>query len=300
MTAMAPVTGVGMRAPLVVRKRRTPWTDAWARLRRDQAALVGFGLLFTMILLAIAAPLVATHDPLDQELLKRLKPPSAEFWFGTDDLGRDVFSRILYGGRISLRVGITAVIMGTTIGAFLGSVAGYAGGWVDSVISRSMEIVLAFPGTLLAIAVVAARGPGLENTLLAVGLVSVPVYARLMRGSVLSLREREFVTAARCLGASDRRILFQHILPNGLTPLIVQATLGLAGAIVEAAALGFLGLGAQPPAPEWGAMLTDGRNFLLNAPWAMIFPGLAIMMTVLGFNLFGDGLRDALDPQMKQ
>ncbi|GDX69493.1 diguanylate cyclase [Chloroflexota bacterium] len=300
MTAMPPVTGVGMRGPLVVRKRRTPLTDAWARLRRDQAALVGFGLLFTMILLAIAAPLVATHDPLDQELLKRLKPPSAEFWFGTDDLGRDVFSRILYGGRISLRVGITAVIMGTTIGAFLGSVAGYAGGWVDSVISRAMEIVLAFPGTLLAIAVVAARGPGLENTLLAVGLVSVPVYARLMRGSVLSLREREFVTAARCLGASDRRILFQHILPNGLTPLIVQATLGIAGAIVEAAALGFLGLGAQPPAPEWGAMLTDGRNFLLNAPWAMIFPGLAIMMTVLGFNLFGDGLRDALDPQMKQ
>ena len=300
VAAAAPAIGVGGTDATVVRKRRTPLTDAWARLRRDRAALVGFALLTSMILLAMAAPLVAQHDPLDQELLKRMKPPSAEYLFGTDDLGRDVFSRVLYGGRISLRVGITAVILGTTIGALLGSVAGYAGGWVDSLISRAMEIVLAFPGTLLAIAVVAARGPGLENTLLAVGLVSVPVYARLMRGSVLSLREREFVTAARCLGASDRRILFSHILPNGLTPLIVQSTLGIAGAIVEAAALGFLGLGAQPPAPEWGAMLTDARNYLLNAPWAMIFPGLAIMLTVLGFNLFGDGLRDALDPQMKQ
>lgn len=300
VAAAAPAIGVGGADAAVVRKRRTPLTDAWARLRRDRAALVGFALLTSMILLAMAAPLVAQHDPLDQELLKRMKPPSAEYLFGTDDLGRDVFSRVLYGGRISLRVGITAVILGTTIGALLGSVAGYAGGWVDSLISRAMEIVLAFPGTLLAIAVVAARGPGLENTLLAVGLVSVPVYARLMRGSVLSLREREFVTAARCLGASDRRILFSHILPNGLTPLIVQSTLGIAGAIVEAAALGFLGLGAQPPAPEWGAMLTDARNYLLNAPWAMIFPGLAIMLTVLGFNLFGDGLRDALDPQMKQ
>ncbi|MFM8532932.1 MAG: ABC transporter permease [Acidimicrobiia bacterium] len=295
---VAPAPGVA--EVLVVRKRRTPLTDAWARLRRDRAALVGFALLASMIVLAIAAPFIVRHDPLEQELLQRMKPPSAEYLFGTDDLGRDVFSRVLYGGRISLRVGITAVILGTAIGAFLGSVSGYAGGWLDSVISRAMEIVLAFPGTLLAIAIVAARGPGLENTLLAVGLVSVPVYARLMRASVLSLREREFVTAARCLGASDRRILFSHILPNGLTPLIVQSTLGIAGAIVEAAALGFLGLGAQPPAPEWGAMLTDARNYLLNAPWAMIFPGFAIMLTVLGFNLFGDGLRDALDPQMKQ
>jgi peptide/nickel transport system permease protein len=253
-----------------------------------------------MVLLAVAAPLVAPYDPLEQTLVKRLHPPSFEYPFGTDDLGRDVLSRVIYGGQISLRVGVISVALGTVTGAILGLVAGYAGRWVDSAISRSMEIVLAFPGTLLAIAIVAARGPGLQNTMFAVGLVSVPIYARLMRGSVLALREREFVTAARCLGATDRRILVAHILPNGVTPLIVQSTLGIAGAIVEAAALGFLGLGAQPPAPEWGAMLTDARNFLLNAPWAMIFPGLAIMVTVLGFNLFGDGVRDALDPQMKQ
>ena len=282
------------------RPRRTPLGDAWNRLRRDRGAIVGLSLITVMVLLAFGAPLLAPHDPIEQTLIKRLQPPSAEFLFGTDDLGRDVFSRVLHGGRISLRVGIISVALGTVTGAFLGLLSGYAGRWIDSVISRSMEIVLAFPGTLLAIAIVAARGPGLQNTMLAVGLVSVPVYARLMRAGVLSLREREFVTAARCLGASDQRILFSHILPNGLTPLIVQSTLGIASAIVEAAALGFLGLGAQPPAAEWGAMLTDARNFLLNAPWAMIFPGLAIMVTVLGFNLFGDGVRDALDPQMKQ
>jgi peptide/nickel transport system permease protein len=283
-----------------LRKRRTPLTDAWSRLKRDRAALAGLGLIVLMVTLALAAPIVAPHDPLEQTLLKRLSPPSAEYPFGTDDLGRDVFSRVIHGGRISLRVGVISVAFGTLVGAILGLVAGYVGWWVDSAISRSLEIVLAFPGTLLAIAIVAARGPGLENTMFAVGLVSVPIYARLMRGSVLALREREFVTAARCIGATDTRILFQHILPNGITPLIVQSTLGIAGAIVEAAALGFLGLGAQPPAPEWGAMLTDARNFLLNAPWAMIFPGLAIMVTVLGFNLFGDGVRDALDPQTKQ
>lgn len=292
--AASPTVSLPARAP------RTPLSDAWRRLRRDRAALVGLALVLTMMVLAIGAPVIAAHDPIEQTLVKRLEPPSLDYPFGTDDLGRDVFSRILHGGRISLRVGVVSVALGTVVGALLGLISGYAGRWVDSAISRSMEIVLAFPGTLLAIAIVAARGPGLENTMLAVGLVSVPVYARLMRSSVLSLREREFVTAARCLGAPDSRILFRHILPNGVTPLIVQSTLGIAGAIVEAAALGFLGLGAQPPAPEWGAMLTDARQFLLNAPWAMIFPGLAIMVTVLGFNLFGDGVRDALDPQMKQ
>jgi peptide/nickel transport system permease protein len=285
---------------VALRRRRTPLSDAWDRIRRDRGALAGLALILIMIVLAVGAPVLAPHDPLEQTLVKRLQPPSFEYPFGTDDLGRDVFSRVIYGGQISLRVGVISVALGTVTGAILGLLAGYAGRWVDSVIGRSMEIVLAFPGTLLAIAIVAARGPGLQNTMFAVGLVSVPIYARLMRSSVLSLREREFVTAARCLGATDWRILMAHILPNGVTPLIVQSTLGIAGAIVEAAALGFLGLGAQPPAPEWGAMLTDARNFLLNAPWAMIFPGLAIMVTVLGFNLFGDGVRDALDPQMKQ
>ena len=260
-----------------------------------------FGLLviLLMALLAIFAPLVSRQDPLAQELVQRLKPPTSAHWFGTDNLGRDVFSRVLHGGRISLRVGIVSVVAGAFIGSLLGLIAGYAGRVADTAISRTMEIVLAFPSTLLAIAIVAARGPGIENTMMAISVIIIPIYARLMRSSVLALKERDFVIAARCIGADGSRILFGHILPNGLSPLIVQATLGIATAIIEAAALGFLGLGAQPPTPEWGLMLTDARNFLLNAPWAMIFPGAAIMVTVLGFNLFGDGLRDALDPQLK-
>ncbi len=283
-----------------LRGARSPWRDALRRLVHDRAAIVGFSLIAGMTLLAVFAPLVGRHDPLAQELVQRLKPPTSAHWFGTDNLGRDVFSRVLHGGRISLRVGFVSVAAGGFIGSLLGLIAGYAGRAADTIISRVMEVVLAFPSTLLAIAIVAARGPGIENTMMAISVISIPVYARLMRSSVLALKERDFVMAARCIGASGSRILFGHILPNGLSPLIVQATLGIATAIIEAAALGFLGLGAQPPTPEWGLMLTDARNFLLNAPWAMIFPGAAIMVTVLGFNLFGDGLRDALDPQMKQ
>ena len=285
---------------LPTRPARTPWRDALRRLLRDRAAIAGLTIILLMALLAIFAPLVARQDPVAQELVQRLKPPTQAHWFGTDNLGRDVFSRVLHGGRISLRVGFVSVAVGAIVGSLLGLVAGYAGRAADTLISRAMEIVLAFPSTLLAIAIVAARGPGIENTMMAISAISIPVYARLMRSSVLSLKERDFVTAARCVGADGRRILFGHILPNGLSPLIVQTTLGVATAIIEAAALGFLGLGAQPPTPEWGLMLTDARNFLLNAPWAMIFPGAAIMITVLGFNLFGDGLRDALDPQLKQ
>jgi peptide/nickel transport system permease protein len=297
-TAAPAPARMGTAAP--GRRGRGPVADSLRRLVRDRVAMVGFALLAAMALLAIFAPVVAKHDPLAQELVQRLKPPTASHWFGTDNLGRDVFSRVIYGGRISLRVGIVAVLAGTLVGALLGLLSGYGGWLVDTVISRALEIVLAFPSTLLAIAVVAARGPSLENTMMAVSLVNIPIYARLMRSSVLSIKEREYITAARCTGASGGRILFRHILPNGLSPLIVQATLGVATAIIEAAALGFLGLGAQPPTPEWGLMLTDARNFLLNAPWAMIFPGLAIMLTVLGFNLFGDGLRDALDPQLRK
>ncbi len=296
----APLTGAVGSLVAPDRKARTPLGDALRRLRRDKAALVGLAIVALMALLAITAPLIARHGPIEQELIQRLKPPTLNHPFGTDNLGRDVFSRVLHGGRISLRVGFVSVTMGLVIGSFLGLLAGYGGRVADTFISRAMEIVLAFPSTLLAIAIVAARGPGIDNTMLAIGVVSVPVYARLMRSSVIALREREFVVAARCVGASNNRILFGHILPNGMTPLIVQATLGIATAIIESAALGFLGLGAQPPTAEWGLMLTDARNFLLNAPWAMIFPGAAIMVTVLGFNLFGDGLRDALDPQMKQ
>jgi peptide/nickel transport system permease protein len=282
------------------RAGRSPLGDSLRRLLRDRAAMAGLAIIVVMALLAICAPLIARRSPVEQELVKRLRPPSIEYPFGTDNLGRDVFARVLYGGRISLRVGFVSVALGVVAGALLGLLAGYGGRLADSVISRLMEVLLAFPSTLLAIAIVAARGPGIENTMAAIAVISVPVYARLMRASVLALKERDFVVAARCTGASGARILFRHILPNGLSPLIVQATLGIATAIIEAAALGFLGLGAQPPTPEWGLMLTDARNFLLNAPWAMIFPGLAIMLTVLGFNLFGDGLRDALDPQLRQ
>ncbi len=285
---------------VTLRPARGPLGDALRRLARDGPALVGLVIVLLMVVLAVAAPLIARQDPLEQTLVQRLKPPSASHLFGTDNLGRDVFARVLYGGRISLRVGLIAVALGAGLGTFLGLLAGYGGRVADSLISRTMEVLLAFPSTLLAIAIVAARGPGLENTMLAIGIIGVPIYARLTRASVLALKERDFVVAARCTGASGARILFRHILPNSLSPLIVQATLGIATAIIEAAALGFLGLGAQPPNPEWGLMLTDARNFLLNAPWAMIFPGVAIMLTVLGFNLFGDGLRDALDPQLKQ
>lgn len=261
--------------------------------------MAGLALVTLMAALALLAPAVGRYGPTEQQLVQRLQPPSTTHYFGTDNLGRDVFSRVLHGGRISLRVGVVAVGLGLAVGTALGLLAGYAGSAADAMIMRLMDVMLAFPGTLLAIAIVAARGPGLENTMFAVGIVSVPVYARLMRASVLALKQREFIIAARCTGCAAPRILLRHILPNGLSPLIVQGTLGIATAIIEAAALGFLGLGAQPPAPEWGAMLTDARNFLLNAPWAMIFPGIAIMVTVLGFNLLGDGLRDALDPQLK-
>jgi peptide/nickel transport system permease protein len=302
LAVVSPLRGTSPEVtPLVAPQRahRSPLRDALRRLMRDRAALAGIAIILGMALLAVAAPAVARQDPIEQQLVMRLKPPTREHILGTDNLGRDVFSRVLHGGRISLRVGFVSVSLGVIVGSFLGLVAGYGGRIADTLISRSMEIVLAFPSTLLAIAIVAARGPGIENTMVAIGVISIPIYARLMRSSVLSLKERDFVLAARCLGASRNRILFGHILPNGLSPLIVQATLGIATAIIEAAALGFLGLGAQPPTPEWGLMLTDARNFLLNAPWAMIAPGAAIMITVLGFNLFGDGLRDALDPQMK-
>jgi peptide/nickel transport system permease protein len=293
--APAPAPRLGTTSP----RARSLTSDAVHRLFRDRAAVAGLVIILVMTLLAVFAPLVARQDPLEQTLTQRLQPPSANHLFGTDNLGRDVFSRVIYGGRISLRVGVVAVLLGAATGTLLGLLAGYGGRATDSVISRSMEVVLAFPSTLLAIAVVAARGPGIENAMFAIGLISVPIYARQTRASVLSLKERDFVLAARSTGASGARILFRHILPNGFSPLIVLATLGIATAIIEAAALGFLGLGSQPPTPEWGLMLTDARTALNNSPWPMIFPGAAIMLTVLGFNLVGDGLRDALDPQLK-
>lgn len=275
-----------------------PWREAWRTFRRNRLALAGLIIIVFFILLAFMAPYIAPHDYKEQVLTDRLQAPSAEHWFGTDDLGRDVFSRVLHGARISLWVGFFSVIGSIIAGALLGLIAGYYGKWADMLISRLFDILLAFPAILLAIAIVAILGPSLQIALLAIAIVNIPTYGRLVRSRVLSLRQEEFITSARTLGAGNMRILFRHILPNSLTPLIVQGTLGIGTAIIEAAALGFLGMGAQPPDPEWGKMLSDSRQFLQKAPWTLIFPGLSIMFTVLGFNLLGDGLRDTLDPKM--
>lgn len=275
-----------------------PWRDAWRTFRRNRLALAGLVIVTFFIVLAFLAPVIAPYDYKEQVLADRLQSPSAGHWFGTDDLGRDIFSRVLYGARISLWVGFFSVIGSIVAGALLGLTAGFYGKWADMVISRLFDILLAFPGILLAIAIVAILGPSLQNALLAIAIVNVPTYGRLVRSRVLSLRQEEFITSARTLGAGNSRILFRHILPNSLTPLIVQGTLGIGTAIIEAAALGFLGMGAQPPDPEWGKMLSDSRQFIQKAPWTLIFPGLSIMLTVLGFNLLGDGLRDTLDPKM--
>jgi peptide/nickel transport system permease protein len=269
----------------------------WRRLKRNRLALVGGGILTFFLLTAAGAPLLAPADPLVQDLYHRLSPPSYEHPFGTDDFGRDVLSRVIYGSRISLRIGVVAVLIALVVGSSIGLVAGYWGGKIDQVLMRIMDLLLAFPSILLAIGIVAVLGPGLENAMLAIGTVAVPQYARLVRGSVLTIREQEYVAAARALGAGDVRIVLYAVLPNCLTPLIVQSTLGLATAILDAAGLSFLGLGAQPPLPEWGAMLNGGRELVLSAPWVLTFPGLAIFLNVLAFNLLGDGLRDALDPR---
>ncbi|MEG9295547.1 ABC transporter permease [Mangrovibacillus sp. Mu-81] len=277
----------------------SPWKEAWKSFVKNKIALVGFCIVLFFVILAIAAPLIAPQGINEQDLSKRLQAPSSEHWLGTDDFGRDILSRIIHGARISLWVGFFAVIGSAVAGSLLGIVAGYYGRWVDTIISRIFDIMLAFPSILLAIAVVAALGPSLRNALIAIAIINIPNFGRLIRSRVLSVKQEEYVMAAKAIGMKDSRILFSHVLPNSMAPIIVQGTLAIATAIIEAAALGFLGLGAQAPTPEWGKMLADARMFMLQAPWTMIFPGLAIMLTVLGFNLMGDGLRDALDPKMK-
>ena len=282
------------------RRARSLGYDAWRRLLSSWNGRVGLVLITFTVLVGLLAPIVDPYDPsTDSNLAMSRKAPSLQHPFGTDRLGRDILRRVIHGTRVSLMIGFVVVFASGTVGTLLGLLAGYFGNVLDTTIMRLMDVLLAFPAILLAIAIVAVRGPGLGNTMLAVAVVGVPGYARVMRSLVLSLRERVYVDAARMVGVSDARIMFLHILPNSLSPLIIQATLGVGGAILFAAALGFLGLGVQPPRPEWGAMIADGLPFLRQAPHMVFFPGIAIMLTVLGFNLLGDGLRDALDPQLR-
>lgn len=293
-------TGTAVDALNRMTKPQSQWRIVWRQLRRNRAAMIGAILLSVEIFVALAAPWVAPYDPYKQQPRSALQPPSREHWFGTDDTGRDLLSRVIYGARISLRVGLISVAIGGGIGITLGIAAGYRGGFVDNVIMRGMDLLLAFPGILLALAIIAILGPSLFNVMIAVGISAIPSYTRVARGATLALRDREFVISARAIGARDLRITLKYILPNVLPPLIVLATLGIAGAILTAAGLSFIGLGAVPPTPEWGAILTLGRKYINQAWWYTTFPGLAIMITVLGINMLGDALRDALDPRLRR
>jgi ABC-type dipeptide/oligopeptide/nickel transport system permease subunit len=296
------------------RTPRSPLQDALRALTHNRSAIVGMSILGVLIFLAIFAPLIAPFDPNatligTENIRKRAAPcihllgcaaDQPQHLMGTDGNVRDQFSRVVYGSRVSLFIGLATVSFAILIGTLLGAIAGYVGGWVDNAIMRVMDVLLAFPALLLAIAIVSVLGAGLINALLAIGIVEIPAFARVARASVLAIKEQDFVLAARAIGAPPSRILFSDILPHTLTPLIVQGTLGIASAILDAAALSFLGLGAQPPTAEWGSMLGAERNQVFTAPHLVFFPGLAIMLTVLGFNLLGDGLRDALDPRLRR
>ncbi len=291
-------------------ERMSPLREGLRRLVRHRSAQVGMFILGMMILIAIFAPLIAPYSPTErQKDSKRREGPCIHLLgcpadrpqhiMGVDGNSRDLFSRILYGSRLSLQIGFATISFAILIGGLIGAVGAYVGGWIDNIFMRSMDVLMAFPGLLLAIAIVSVLGTGLINALLAIGIVSIPRYARLVRSTVLMVRELDYVQASRALGGSGLHVLFNRILPNAITPLIVQGTLGIAGAILDAAALSFLGLGAEPPTPEWGLMLGEERNSVFNAPHLVFFPGLAIMLTVLAFNLLGDGLRDAFDPRLR-
>jgi peptide/nickel transport system permease protein len=271
--------------------------DLWRRSRRTPAVLIGAAIIIIIIIAALCAPLLTHADPLAQNLAAGTRPPSLAHPFGTDKLGRDVFARVVYGARISLRIGFLAVGLAIVAGTAIGAAAGYAGAGIDAVLMGAMEVMLAFPSIILAIAIATLLGPSIENLMLAIGIVYIPQYARLARAGVLAVKGREYVEAARAAGASDLAIVARQILPNIAAPLLAQATLGIATAELEAAGLSYLGLGARPPAPEWGAMLNDARDYWISAPWALIFPGAAITSLALGFNLLGDGLRDVFDPR---
>ncbi|HEX7555094.1 MAG TPA: ABC transporter permease [Leptolinea sp.] len=293
-----------------VYERQSPARESFRRFLRHRSAQVGLVILFCLVMIAIFAPVIAPYDPLlilktekrrDAPCIHLLGCPASkpEHIMGIDGNSRDLFSRVIFGSRLSLQIGLSTISFAILIGGVIGAFAGYVGGWLDNLLMRMMDVLMAFPSLLLAIAIVTVLGTGLINALLAIGIVSIPRFARLVRASVLSVKELDYVAASRALGASPMRLLFQRILPNSITPLIVQGTLGIATAILDAAALSFLGLGAEPPRPEWGLMLGEEKNSVFNAPHLVFFPGIAIMLTVLSFNLVGDGLRDALDPRLR-
>jgi peptide/nickel transport system permease protein len=280
------------------------WSEAWQRLRHSSGAIIGFTLVSIFVTVALFAPLIAPYGPREQNLAllqgSCCPGPSAEHLFGVDALGRDLFSRVVYGARYSLLIGVVSVAVGLSVGLVIGAVAGFFGGWIDSLLMRLMDIMLSIPGLLLAIGIVAALGPGVVQIMIAVGVTQIPIFARLLRGSILASRESDYVLAARSVGVRRPLILFSHVIPNSLSPVIVQGTLALATAIIDVAGLGFLGLGPQDPStPEWGTMLTDTTRYLQTAPHLALIPGIAIVIAVLGFNLIGDALREALDPRFR-
>lgn len=282
----------------LLRSARSPRQMYWKRFRSNPMCIAGALLLLLLIFIAIFGPAIAPNDPILVNTPDRFTAPGREYWFGTDELGRDIFSRILYGGRIAVQVGLVSVTVAFVGGILLGLISGYYGGIVDTLLSRLLEIWLSFPDILFVIAVVAILGPSLNTVILSLGFLSIPAYARIVRGSVLSAREELYVEAARSVGVRSGRIMLRHILPNVVAPLIILSSMRFGGALLTGAGLSFIGLGAQPPTPEWGAILSTGRMYMYQAPWITVFPGLAIAIFVLGVNMLGDGLRDVLDPRL--
>jgi peptide/nickel transport system permease protein len=280
-------------------KPENQWLEMWRALIANKAAMVSLFFIAFLALVAIFGPYFTPYNPIETNMAMSFKPPSAAHWFGTDQLGMDIFSRVIAGTRITLTVGLLAVSIALSLGILLGSIAGYVGGWVDTLIMRLMDIMLSIPSILLAITLMAALGKGIDKAVIAIGLVSIPEYARIVRGSILSIKENDYIAAARVVGNSDFRIIFRHVLPNALSVIIVRGTLGISSAVLDTAALGFLGMGVQPPQAEWGDMLGRAKGFIFQSPWTLLYPGMAITATVLAFNLLGDGLRDALDPKSR-
>lgn len=291
-----------MAATKAAPKKRSQFEEVWRRLKKNKMAMLGLAIVVFLVLLAVFADFLFNYEEvvIKQNTAIRLQGPSAEHWFGTDEFGRDILARLVHGGRISLVVGVIAVAIALVLGGTLGAISGFFGGKVDMIISRAMDILLAVPSLLLSITIVSALGPSIINLMIAIAVSSVPGYARIVRSSVMTVRDNEFVEAAKAIGANDAQIIASHILPNCLAPIIVQVSLKVASAILSTSGLSFLGLGVKAPTPEWGSMLSGGRAYLRNAPHLTVFPGLCIMLTILSMNLLGDGLRDALDPKLKQ